>query len=611
MNPMNIPDRLRGLIQNRLEPSLNQLRRRFATRAARHLLRIAISLIGAAAVAALIWFAGPLIAFGAARPLDDPGARFGAIAFEFVIIAGAAGLRLYRRRKAAEQIARGISVDDSDASVLTERMNEALTTLRSLRGGRANYLYDLPWYVLIGPPGSGKTTALINSGLEFPLAQGVSPGAISGVGGTRYCDWWFTEDAVLIDTAGRYTTQDSDSVADQKSWLAFLDLLKRYRPRQPINGVLVAISLEDLLTLGPKEIAAHADAIRARLLELHRQLKVDFPVYALFTKADLVIGFMEFFSNLNEAARQEVWGATFQTRDKAQNLVAEVPAEFNSLITRLNVCLPERLDEEKDATNRVLLFGFPAQMAALRGLLADFLSQIFDPRRYHIRASLRGFYFTSGTQQGTPIDQLLGALTKSFGAEGIAAPVFSGQGKSFFLTALIKQVVIGEAGWVSSGKGKGLVKLAGFSALFILTPLIVSAWWVNYARNGDLIDRSKEAVQTYGVLAGGLGRSSTIADRDLSKILPALHALRYLPSGYAEGDESVAGSDGFGLGQGARLRSASVTAYQTGLERLLRPRLVYRLEEQLEANANDPAFLYDALKVYLMIGIGPRLFIPA
>ena len=137
------------------------------------------------------------------------------------------------------------------------------------------------------------------------------PGAVKGVGGTRYCDWWFTEDAVLIDTAGRYTTQDSDAKADQRSWLAFLDLLKRNRPRQPINGVLVAISIEDLLTLPPAEVAAHAAAIRARLIELNQRLKVDFPVYALFTKADLVVGFMEFFGDLDEVARQ-VFGATFQ-----------------------------------------------------------------------------------------------------------------------------------------------------------------------------------------------------------------------------------------------------------------------------------------------------------
>ena len=189
--------------------------------------------------------------------------------------------------------------------------------------------------MLIGPPGAGKTTALVNSGLKFPLSRGATPAAVAGVGGTRYCDWWFTEDAVLIDTAGRYTTQDSDAKADQQSWFAFLDLLKKNRPRQPINGVLVAISLEDLMIMSPAEINAHANAIRARLLELHDRLKVDFPVYALFTKADLVAGFMEFFAGLGENGRKQVWGATFQTNDKTRNLVGEVPFEFDALIERL------------------------------------------------------------------------------------------------------------------------------------------------------------------------------------------------------------------------------------------------------------------------------------
>ena len=127
-------------------------------------------------------------------------------------------------------------------------MRDALATLRRAKGKGGDVLYDLPWYVIIGPPGAGKTTALINSGLKFPLARGGTPEAVAGVGGTRYCDWWFTEEAVLIDTAGRYTTQDSDPKGDRKSWLSFLDLLKKNRPKQPINGVLVAISVEDLLT---------------------------------------------------------------------------------------------------------------------------------------------------------------------------------------------------------------------------------------------------------------------------------------------------------------------------------------------------------------------------
>ena len=156
--------------------------------------------------------------------------------------------------------------------------------------------------------------------------------AVQGVGGTRYCDWWFTDEAVLIDTAGRYTTQDSDAKADRRSWLAFLDMLGRNRPRQPINGVIVAISIADVLNLSAKGVAAHADAIRKRLDELHEELKVDFPVYAIFTKMDLVEGFTQYFADLDEMKRQAVWGATFHTSDRKANNVGKVPEEIDLLI---------------------------------------------------------------------------------------------------------------------------------------------------------------------------------------------------------------------------------------------------------------------------------------
>ena len=59
----------------------------------------------------------------------------------------------------------------------------------------------------------------------------------------------------------------------------------------------------------------------------------------------------------------------------------------------------------------------------------DFLNRIFEPTRYHANATLRGFYFTSGTQEGTPIDQLIGALARSFGAEEVVAPRLFGPGQ--------------------------------------------------------------------------------------------------------------------------------------------------------------------------------------
>jgi type VI secretion system protein ImpL len=573
------------------------------------ILRIALTGIGLTSVAALIYLAGPLLSIGGWHPFQNYIVREMAILLLAALFAAITSAQIFKRKKASAKLAEGIATPDKiedDTDVLKDRMKDALATLKGATGGKADFLYDLPWYVLIGPPGSGKTTALVNSGLKFPLSAGATPAAISGVGGTRYCDWWFTEDAVLIDTAGRYTTQDSDAKADKQSWLAFLDLLKANRPRQPINGVLVAISLEDLMMLRSADISAHAIAIRARLLELHDRLQVDFPVYALLTKGDLVAGFVEYFASLSDQGRRQVWGATFQTNDKTRNFVGDVPAEFDLLVERLTSDLTDRLQEEPTPSNRVLLYGFPAQIAALKRPIFDFLNQIFEPTRYHAKATLRGFYFTSGTQQGTPIDRLIGALAKSFGAEQIGPQAYSGLGKSFFLTDLILKVIIGEAGWVSFNRAAvrraRILKASLYLSISLVAVAASALWWVSYSRNKDLIDRTQYAVADYVQQAGPYLHETTVGDRDLHKVLPLLDKLRNLPAGYATKNVPTPRLATFGLSQRERLQNSAIQVYHIGLERLLRPRLVYRMEEVLEANKSDPGFIYEALKVYLMIG---------
>src|SRR5690606_36318918 len=146
--------------------------------------------------------------------------------------------------------------------------------------------------------------------LDFPLAEQFGKGALQGIGGTRNCDWWFTNEAVLIDTAGRYTTQDSHKVIDSSAWEGFLNLLKRNRRRRPINGAIVAISLHDLLTQTEEERAQQARTIRSRLDELMEKLEIRFPVYLLLTKSDMVSGFSEFFEDLGREEREQVWGVS-------------------------------------------------------------------------------------------------------------------------------------------------------------------------------------------------------------------------------------------------------------------------------------------------------------
>jgi len=565
--------------------------------------------IGLGSLAAVIYFVGPFIAIGNWRPLENDTVRQIVI---LLLVAGAAaiaGFGLFRRRKAGKQIAEGISGAEqtvNDEPVLKERMNDALATLKTASGNKSGYLYDLPWYVIIGPPGAGKTTALVNSGLKFPLSRGTTPAAVAGVGGTRYCDWWFTEEAVLIDTAGRYTTQDSDAGSDKESWFSFLDLLKKSRPRQPINGVLVAISVEDILTMSRQDLAAHAEAIRMRLLELHQRLKVSFPVYALFTKVDLVAGFAEYFSYLNEASRRQVWGATFQTADKNKNLIGDIPTEFDLLLERLSEETLDRLQDEPAPPHRVQLFGFAAQMARLKPQIHSFLNQIFEPTRYHVNASLRGFYFTSGTQQGTPIDQLIGSLARTFGAEEVSAGAYHGSGKSFFLTNLITKVIIGEADWVSTDRDAVrralLIKTAALSLIGLCALGLSVAWLTSYKKNSDLIEQAMKVDGDYASAGAPLIKQTLIADHDLDKVLPLLHRLRNAPAGYASRNALVPLSERYGLSQHPRLLSASNAAYHTALERMFRPRLLYRLEEQLNARLGEPAFVYEALKVYLMLG---------
>src|SRR5205814_2528385 len=135
-------------------------------------------------------------------------------------------LKRLRARRANAQLAAVITQPppqherpSAEATKLRERFEEAVGTLTAGRDGQS--LYDLPWYVFIGAPGSGKTTALVNSGLKFPLAERFGKSKVKGVGGTRNCDWWFSDEAVFLDTAGRYTTQESNEEADRSAWTGF------------------------------------------------------------------------------------------------------------------------------------------------------------------------------------------------------------------------------------------------------------------------------------------------------------------------------------------------------------------------------------------------------
>ncbi len=581
-----------------------------------------ITLIGAIILSLLVWFFGPLLAFAEFRPLWTEFARMITV-LVIIVIWGLTNLFSVMRQKRsndqmiedmAEAADTGPSPDEmasaDEVAQLKERAQDALVLLKKAKlggkGGR-QHLYQLPWYILIGPPGSGKTTALVNSGLRFPLADQLGKDEIRNVGGTRNCDWFFTDEAVLIDTAGRYTTQDSHQAVDSAAWGGFLDLLKKYRPRQPINGALIAISLADMAILTETERQAHARQIKLRIRELHESLGVRFPIYVLFTKADLIAGFVEFFDDFSREERDQAWGMTYELDEGKDDkgAVAAFTREFDLLLERLNDRMLERLHQEPDVQRRSLIYGFPAQIASLREPMRDFLTEIFKPSRYEERALLRGVYITSGTQEGTPIDRLMGAMASTFGLNRQSLSAFSGSGRSYFLTRLLRDVVFPEASIVSANRKVEMVRLwlqRGAYTAAIAVVLGMTALWINgYFANRSLIDEYEAGIRQYNEQLAGIPLNE-VPDQRLLDVLPALETLRNLPGGYAREDEGAPILMTFGLYQGDRLGARSQAVYRRALNGLFLSRMLVRLEEQLRDRINEPNYVYEALKVYLILG---------
>jgi type VI secretion system protein ImpL len=563
-----------------------------------------------------IWYLGPMLRAAGYDPFATETSRIITIGVLILVALGVIGFNWFRNRRREKRMAAemvegegeaGDALVRAEVDELREKLSKALGTMRKSRLGR-RHLYELPWYVMIGPPGAGKTTAIVNSGLKFPLADEMGKTALGGVGGTRNCDWWFTNEAVLIDTAGRYTTQESDADVDNAAWQGFLSLLKKYRKRQPINGAIVAISLSDLSMQDEITRKSHAQAVRRRLNELRTRLGVRFPVYVLFTKADLIAGFAEFFDGLGKEAREQVWGFTLPLKAKPapeEWPVAGFDTQFQALLGRLNAQLVERMQIETDPQRRSLIAGFPAQVASVQPAAREFLDELFIESRFEERPFLRGVYFTSGTQEGTPIDRLMMGMARTFGIGRQAIGSGSGSGRSFFLTRLFQGVIFPEAGLVSADdqveRRYRYTRAAAIAAVLIVSVAMTALWTRSFLGNRLLVAEAAERVEDYRTRAAQIP-GSPISDIDLPAIVPALNTLRDMHGNPASGPHPVPAALTWGLYQGTAIGNEAALAYRAALNAHMLPRLLLRLEEVMQVNLNDQDVLYDALKVYLVLG---------
>ncbi|SFF95056.1 type VI secretion system protein ImpL [Novosphingobium sp. CF614] len=550
--------------------------------------------LGALALGLLVFFVGPLVSIAGWRPLGWwPVYTFFALLPLIVVgVLWLLAIRRDRNRNAAMMEALKPEPGAADRDEIAAKLTDALDMLKSAKvGARGAYAYQLPWYAIIGPSGAGKTTALLNCGLDFPTAVAGEYRALRGQPKTPNCDWWFTDEAVLIDTAGRYVTQDDDAGADAAGWKSFLELLQKHRPLQPLNGVIVAIPAPDFVD--PARMAEHARHIRARLAEIGNELGQDLPVYVLVTKADLLAGFREYFRSSTDSESDQVFGATAKgDQPDSQSVLAG----FEALVTSVASRVVERMQNEPQMHLRAQIASFPAQLASLQAPIARLLEALGQKSRFDDPARVRGVYLASSIQTGNPVDRIL----LSVGAPATHSAQAVGAGRSYFLKRFFSDLLIPEQGM--AGRNPLAEKRASrnytiaVAASLALLAMCCGIWTWGYFRNLALIDRVFATAEAYAnVRANGGGG----VDEDVA----ALGILGDATTAMAEASDF-----GLGLGQGGRLASELGGIYGRDLKRRLAPILVGLAEQRMASDSGNAPALYDDLKSYLILGgQGPAL----
>lgn len=423
--------------------------------------RMGAVLLGITAICSLIWFAAPVIG------LADETYRFALIGLVIFIYLLGLLLRWYWAHFRGENLRKKLQAQEEqiagrqlEIELLKEKMDAAISSLKAselgvrYRGNAA--LYALPWFMLIGPSASGKSTLLRNSGLHFPFASHEDLN-VKGFGGTRNCDWWFATEAILLDTAGRYTTEEND----RDEWYAFLELLKKYRPRLPINGIIVAMSLADLLTANNEGVMLHVKIIRERIEELYTKLGFIFPVYLVFTKIDLLRGFSGYFSDLNENDRNQIWGINLLGEETDYDKrISFFKQSLEKLYLRLAQLCLQKISMERNLRHKSEILDFPKQFSASMPKLMEFMRLLFKENPYQETPHFCGAYFTSGTQEGTPVYRLLNTSGEVFAYveknhEEVTAMAI--ETKSYFIKNFFSKVVF--ANTRAAGKTKQSLRL--------------------------------------------------------------------------------------------------------------------------------------------------------
>ncbi|MGP9637859.1 type VI secretion system membrane subunit TssM [Psychrobacter sp. AOP3-A1-26] len=558
---------------------------------------------------------------------------------------------LWKKRKAAsDELANLVEDNDNESpsedsthlakdenaqevQALRQQMQDAIKTIRKSKIGDQTgkaALYELPWYMVIGNPAAGKSSAVLHSGLKFPFMDQTNKLSVKGVGGTRNCDWFFSTEGILLDTAGRYSVYEED----RSEWLSFLNLLKKNRPKAPINGIIIAVSIAELTKNDPSYALDLAKNLRSRVQDLTEQLEVYAPVYVVFTKMDLISGFRDFFNDYEQEERSQVWGATIPYPEDPEDInITDVFEEhFGVLVNGLKDLSTTKLSLRHQRTVSPSLMTFPMEFQSLRPMIRTLMHALFEDNPFQFKPILRGFYFTSALQDGQVSSQMTLQMVQNYDLHPPAIPLNAQQesaDKPYFLQDLFSKVILKDKHLVKQHKNRNKRSHRALATLAAVVTLctVVGLWTWSYANNKQLTERVVADLQQVAALQKN-------SNGDLQSQLESLSILQSRIEQLEGYQDDKPLSLRFGLYQGDKLQQKLLAEYYNGIRIIvLTPtkqnietfltevntnadQLEVRTEDSTTDNTSDAAVndayiqsdptdvedAYSALKAYLMLG---------
>ncbi|MEL9058066.1 type VI secretion system membrane subunit TssM [Escherichia coli] len=340
------------------------------------------------------------------------------------------------------------------------------------------FLWQLPWYMVIGPAGSGKTT-LLREG--FPSDIIYAPEGARGAEQRLYLTPHVGKQAVIFDIDGTLCAPADADILHRRLWEHALGWLKEKRARQPLNGIILTLDLPDLLTADKRRREHLLQTLRSRLQDIRQHLHCQLPVYVVLTRLDLLQGFAALFQSLNRQDRDAILGVTFTRRaHENDDWRTELNAFWQTWVDRMNLALPDLMVAQTHT--RTSLFSFSRQMQGSREPLVSLLEGLLDGENMNVM--LRGVYLTSSLQRGQMDDIFTQSAARQYrlGNNPLASwPLVDTA--PYFTRSLFPQALLAEPNLATESRAwliRSRRRLTVFSATGGVAALLLITGWHHY-----------------------------------------------------------------------------------------------------------------------------------